>query len=87
MSITEKEYLRIAADEVSRLAAKGPVAVDPDVAEYMGAFEEDALSYEDALDSFFDGETPADQDEAPERNQAPTGHEEATDQKEAPHDE
>jgi hypothetical protein len=45
-------YLKNLAQETDRLAGKGePVAVDPEVADYMGAFEEDAISAEDALDS------------------------------------
>lgn len=49
---SEHEYLKASADEIDRLADRGlPVSVDPDVAEFMGAFEEDALSAEDALDS------------------------------------
>ena len=32
------------------------IAVDPDVAEHMGAFEEHAISLDEALDSAFDGE-------------------------------
>jgi hypothetical protein len=61
----DREYMRITTDITAQQAMTGPVAVDPDVAEHMGAFEEDALSFEDALDSFFDGDTPADQAEAP----------------------
>lgn len=42
---------------VERLAGLGlPVSVDPDIAEEMGAFAEDALSAEDAVESLFDPE-------------------------------
>ena len=44
-------------ETVERLAGLGlPVSVDPDIAEEMGAFAEDALSAEDAVDSLFDPE-------------------------------
>lgn len=44
-------------DSFERLAALGlPVSVDPDIAEEMGAFAEDALSTEDAVESLFDPE-------------------------------
>lgn len=39
------------AATVARLARSGPVAVDPDLADAMGAFEETALSLNDALDA------------------------------------
>lgn len=51
------EYIRDAADQVMTELSKNPgaaIAVDPDVASYMGAFEEDALSPEDAEDAGFD---------------------------------
>ena len=48
-----REHLTAAAAIIDRDADTAPVAVDPDVAEAMGAFEEDALSPEDALDSLF----------------------------------
>ena len=42
---------------VERLSTLGlPVSVDPDVAEKMGAFAEDALSADDAIESLFDPE-------------------------------
>ena len=42
---------------VERLSALGlPVSVDPDIAEEMGAFAEDALSVDDAIESLFDPE-------------------------------
>jgi hypothetical protein len=49
------ESIRTVADQVGRMAAEGMVVpVDPEDAEEMAAFEEDALSAEDALDSRFD---------------------------------
>ena len=48
----EKAYLDAAADEVYRQMEENPgvpISVDPDVAEYMGAMEDDAMSFEDAL--------------------------------------
>jgi hypothetical protein len=42
-------YLKTAADEVMRLSQQGPVTVDPDVADYMGAFEDDSLDIADIL--------------------------------------
>ena len=40
---------------IARAALLGfPITVDPDVAEYMGAFEETALDLDDALDTRFD---------------------------------
>jgi hypothetical protein len=51
----DTESIRTVADQVGRMAAEGMVVpVDPDDAEEMAAFEEDALSAEDALDSRFD---------------------------------
>jgi hypothetical protein len=51
----DTETIRTVADQVGRMAAEGMVVpVDPDDAEDMAAFEEDALSAEDALDSRFD---------------------------------
>jgi len=50
----DKEYLRAAADIVDAQATDDPmlgVPVDPDVAEFMGAFAEPALGLDD-LDSF-----------------------------------
>ena len=43
------------ARTIDALSAAGvPLSVDPDVADEMGAFEEDALAFEDAQDSLFD---------------------------------
>ena len=51
----EAAYLRDAANEIARLGTKGvPVAVDPDLADYMGAFIDEALTSEEALASLFD---------------------------------
>lgn len=51
----DKEKYRIIADRITEAASAGkPMPVDPDDAEMMGAFEEEALSAEDALDSRFD---------------------------------
>ena len=53
----EQSYLRDAANEIDRLGSKGlPVEVDPDLADYMGAFTDEALTPEDAIDSLFDEE-------------------------------
>lgn len=52
--VTEEDYLKAAADAASRASEHGPVSVDPDVADFMGAFEEDALTAEEALDSLVD---------------------------------
>lgn len=49
----EREHLAVAAAIIDRAAETAPVSVDPDVADAMGAFVEDALSEEDALDSLF----------------------------------
>lgn len=50
------EDARPLMDRISALASAGlPVAVDPDIADEMGAFDEDALSPKDALESRFDG--------------------------------
>lgn len=56
--VTDVQYLALAAEAVAAAASKGPIPVDPDVAEAMGAFREDALSADDALDSHFDGLDP-----------------------------
>ena len=59
--ISEQERareLRIAyMNRVDELNLAGHVVeVDPDMAEEMGAFQEDAISEQDALDSIHDGE-------------------------------
>ncbi|GAK43520.1 conjugal transfer protein, TraD [Tepidicaulis marinus] len=53
-AIGETVWRRLASATIPALAAQGPVAVDPDLADEMGAFEETALSEEDALDSLVD---------------------------------
>ena len=51
----EDEAIRALTDQVGRMASEGMVVpVDPDDAEDMAAFEEDALSADDALESRFD---------------------------------
>ncbi len=50
----DKEYLAAAAAIVDAQAAANPdlgIPVDPDVAEFMGAFEEGALSLDDVDDA------------------------------------
>ncbi|WP_031484865.1 hypothetical protein [Maridesulfovibrio frigidus] len=52
-----KKYLTEQAKQIDVDATENPgaaIEVDPDVAEYMGAFEETALSAEDAEDASFD---------------------------------
>lgn len=56
------EFLAAAVETVARRASEGPVSVDPDVAEAMGAFVETALDADAALDSHFDGDEAADDD-------------------------
>lgn len=58
---TEQEYLKAAAEAVERQALENPdlgIPVDPDVADFMGAFEEEAVSLDDVLESAWpdDGE-------------------------------
>ena len=51
---TEQEYLKSAAGAVENQAAENPdigIPVDPDVAEFMGAFEEEAVSLDDVLEA------------------------------------
>lgn len=50
------DYLLAAARDVDRDASENPgamIEVDPDVAEFMGANVEEALSLEEALESAF----------------------------------
>ena len=52
-TVKDKEYLDAAADSVSRQLEENPgigIPVDPDVADHMGAFEEDAMSLGDAIE-------------------------------------
>jgi hypothetical protein len=53
-AIGETVWRRLASATIPALAAQGPVAVDPDLADEMGAFEETALSEAEALDSLMD---------------------------------
>jgi hypothetical protein len=50
----DKEYLQSAAAAVESQLAEFPlsagISVDPDVADHMGAFEEDAIRFEDTID-------------------------------------
>jgi hypothetical protein len=63
--LSEADYLKLATESVTRAGENGPLSVDPDVAEDMGAFWETGLSDQDALDSHFDGLDPtADADPA-----------------------
>lgn len=50
--------LTAGAKQAAAQSHEGPVAVDPDIAEAMGAFSETALDAQAALDSHFDGEVP-----------------------------
>lgn len=53
--MTQDEIDQAVSQQISEVASAGvPVAVDPDDADMMGAFEDDALSAEDALESRFD---------------------------------
>ena len=53
--ITPKEALSIRAAQVYAAAEEGAIVeVDAELADFMGAFEEDAMSLEDALESRFD---------------------------------
>ena len=47
------DFLQAAAEAVERQAMENPdlgIPVDPDVAEYMGAFEETAVSLDDFME-------------------------------------
>ena len=51
---TYLDYLEAAASRVDIEASENPgaaIEVDPDVAEYLGAFEETGLTLEEALDA------------------------------------
>jgi hypothetical protein len=57
LGMTKKEEAAAIAERIGELVGAGMVvAVDPDIADLMGAFEETALSPEDARDAQFDGE-------------------------------
>ena len=49
-----KEYLRAAATAIARQIGENPVIlgvpIDPDVADYMGAFEEQAIDLADVVE-------------------------------------
>ena len=54
MTEQERAYLEAAAETVERQMMENPgmpVPVDPDVAAYMGAMQDDAMNYEDALEA------------------------------------
>lgn len=54
----ESDYLKAAAAAVERQGLENPdlgIPADPDVAEFMGAFEEEAVSLDEVLDSASDG--------------------------------
>lgn len=57
-ALNDQDYLALASSMINAESLTGPVPVDPDIAEAMGAFAEDALSADDALDSHFDGVDP-----------------------------
>ena len=49
----QAEYLKAAAAMIEKQVMENPglgIPVDPDVAEFMGAFEETAVSLEDLID-------------------------------------
>lgn len=53
--MTQEEINQTVSQQISEVASAGlPVAVDPDDADMMGAFEDDALDVADALESRFD---------------------------------
>lgn len=64
--LSEADYLKFASESVARAGENGPLSVDPDVAEDMGAFWETGLSDLDALDSHFDGLDPTADEEGEE---------------------
>lgn len=52
--MTHKEYLRATATAIARQIEENPIVLgiplDPDVADYLGAFEEDAISLADIVE-------------------------------------
>ena len=56
--LNDNEFIKLASIAVSAASDHGPVPVDPDIADAIGAFDEEALSLNDSLDSHFDGEDP-----------------------------
>lgn len=57
-ALNDQDYLALASSMINAESLSGPVPVDPDIADAMGAFSEDALSVDGALDSHFDGIDP-----------------------------
>lgn len=60
--ISELEYFKAAAAMVEKQAMENPgigIPVDPEVAQYMGAFEESAVTLDDLPEPDFE---PADED-------------------------
>jgi hypothetical protein len=56
LGLTKEEEAAVIAGRVSEMVGAGMIVpVDPDIADLMGAFEETALSPEDAHDARFDG--------------------------------
>lgn len=50
-----EDIVLVVTNRIAEIASAGaPVAVDPDDAEAMGAFADDAIKLDDALDSRFD---------------------------------
>lgn len=50
-----EDIVLVLTNRIAEIASAGaPVAVDPDDAEAMGAFADDALALDDALESRFD---------------------------------
>ena len=57
-ALNDQNYFALASSMINAQSLSGPVPVDPDIADAMGAFTDDALSADDALDSHFDGIDP-----------------------------
>ena len=58
------ELDNVLASQMDEVAATGnPMPVDPDVAEMLGAFEDNALDAEEAMASRFDNDTYGGRDE------------------------
>jgi len=54
-TFSDEDYMTAAAREVDRIASQDGIAkVEPELAEYMGLTEDQALSPEDAIESLFD---------------------------------
>jgi len=54
-TMTLAEMTRVETFQIARAAAFGiPIGVDPDVAEFMGAFPETAIDLDEALETRFD---------------------------------